>query len=268
MNIQPGLHFNLDERIYHRHPTSLSVTGAKVLLRAPALYKWQREHPVHKDVFDFGSAAHAQVLGVGAEIVIVEADSWRTKTAQEARDAARADGKTPLLPADYQRVQDMATKLREHTLANQLLSDGEPEVSAFCVDPATDVLRRSRFDWHESSGILVDYKTTICAEPSAFARSAANFGYHMQAAWYLDIADDLGLAPRGFLFIAQEKDPPYLVSVVELVADALDVGRARNRRALERFRDCTETGIWPGYSTDTEITPIDLPRWAYTEEIA
>jgi hypothetical protein len=162
----------------------------------------------------------------------------------------------------------MAKALREHSLAHRLLANGEPEVSAFCECPETGVLRRSRFDWHETSGILVDYKTCASAEPGAFSRAAASFGYHMQAAWYLDIAADLDLNPRGFLFIAQEKEPPYLVSVVELVADALEVGRQRNRVALERFRDCTESGIWPGYTRDDEITPIDLPRWAYLEETA
>jgi hypothetical protein len=267
-DIKPGLHFDLPETDYHGHQGSLSVTGAKTLLRAPALYKWQREHPVHKDVFDFGKAAHQRVLGVGAQVTRLDFDSWRTKAAQEARDAERAAGRVPLLGADFERVQAMADALREHTLAAQLLGAGEPEVSAFCADEPTGVMRRSRFDWIEPTRILVDYKTTVCSEPSAFARSAATFGYHMQAAWYLDIADDLDLEPRGFLFIAQEKEAPYLVSVVELTADALEVGRARNRRALQMYRDCSESGIWPGYTPDTDITPIDLPAWAYREEPA
>lgn len=268
--IKPGLHFDLPEADYHGHTGSLSVSGAKVLLKAPALYQWQREHPVYKDVFDFGSAAHAKVLGVGSPIVVHEYDADKVKSpkatnAWKAEQAeVRESGGVLLLPEEFARVEAMAAKLREHPLANRILTEGEAEVSAFCDDDATQVLRRSRFDWHESSGILADYKTTVCAEPGAFARSAATFGYHMQAAWYLDIAIDLDLSPRGFLFIAQEKEPPYLVSVTELVGDALDVGRARNRAALERFRDCTESGIWPGYSPD--ITPIDLPRWAYYDQ--
>lgn len=266
-DIKPGLHFDLPESDYHSHPTSLSVTGAKVLLKAPALYKWQRENPVHKDVFDIGKAAHALVLDSGMENVYVAPfDNWQTKAAQAERKLARTEGLAPILPADWLTVCAMADALGQHKLAAQLLTAGEPEVSAFCKDADTGVLRRSRFDWIESSRVLVDYKTTACAEPGTFARSAASFGYHMQAAWYLDIAEDLELEPRGFLFIAQEKEPPYLVSVVELVADALDVGRGRNRRALQMYRDCETSGVWPGYTTDTEITSIDLPRWAYTEE--
>ena len=43
------------------------------------------------------------------------------------------------------------------------------------------------------------------------------------------------------------KDPPYLVNIAELDDDAIRAGRARLRDACEIFRDCTETGIWPGY---------------------
>jgi hypothetical protein len=92
-----GFHDDIPEAEYHAHQGSLSVSGAKVLLKAPALFKWQQDHPVHKDVFDFGSAAHALVLGVGAPLHVVHADSWRTKAAQEERDKARAEGSIPLL---------------------------------------------------------------------------------------------------------------------------------------------------------------------------
>lgn len=264
--IRPGLHFDLDEKIYHSHPTSLSVSGAKVLLKAPALYQWQREHPVHKDVFDFGSAAHRMVLGAGPKIVVIDADSWRTKAAKEAREEIRAEGDIPVLAADHERVCAMATQLREHRLANDLLSNGHPEVSAFCEDPETGVQRRSRFDWREDRGILVDYKTAICSEPNAFVRSAAKFGYHMQAAWYYDIAVDLELDPTAFAFVVQEKEAPYLVTVIELPADLVQAGRERNRRALQRFRDCTESGIWPGYLPDDQFATPSAPAWTLRDE--
>jgi hypothetical protein len=65
------------------------------------------------------------------------------------------------------------------------------------------------------------------------------------------------------VFIAHEKEPPYLVSVVELDADAVALGRALNARAAEMFRDCRESGVWPGYGD--EVHQISLPRWSYTQ---
>lgn len=258
----PGFHDDIPEPDYHADRVSLSVSGAKTILKAPALFRWQQDHPVRKDVFDIGSAAHALVLGVGAEIVVVDADSWRTKAAKEAQDAARAEGKTPLLSADWLKVRTMADVLSQHTLAMQLLSDGKPEVSAYALDEPTGVVRRGRFDWLGAS-ILTDYKTAATSEPQAFARAVANFGYHMQAAWYLDLARDLGHPAEAFAFIVQEKEPPYLVSVVELDDAAISLGRSKNRQALERFRDCTASGIWPGYVMPNAFARVALPRWAF-----
>lgn len=266
--IKPGLHFDLPENLYHGHPTSLSVSGAKVLLRSPALYKWQRDHPVHRDVFDYGTAAHAVALGRGMEnIYVAPFENWQTKAAREERALARAEGLAPILPADWHAVSAMAEKLRDNTLVMALLSGGEPEVSAFGVDNETGVLRRSRFDYLHDDGLVVDYKTAASAEAGAFAAAAARYGYHQQHAWYLDLLADLDHPARAFVFVVQEKEPPYEVAVYELEPDAVELGRLLNQAALERFRDCTAADLWPGYPAANEITPLSLPGWAYRQEI-
>lgn len=262
-----GIWGNVDEVAYHADRGSLSVSGAKLLLRAPKLFRYRQDHPEHKDVFDFGSAAHRLVLGVGPEIKVIEADDWRTKTAREARDEARAHGAIPLLAKDHRKVQAMADELSTHTLAMRLLSEGQPEVSAYSVDEQTGVVRRGRCDWLTES-IITDFKTARSAEPNEFVRSAINYGYHMQQAWYLDLFTSLGHSAEAFAFIVQEQEPPHLVTVVELPAELVEVGRARNQRALERFRDCTQSGIWPGYIPDDTFARPDSPAWALREDAA
>jgi hypothetical protein len=54
--------------------------------------------------------------------------------------------------------------------------------------------------------------------------------------------------------------------VVELDFDGLARGGELGRRARERFRDCTATGVWPGYQQPDESTRISLPRWAFYDE--
>jgi hypothetical protein len=259
----PGFYDDIPEREYHADRDSLSVSGAKVLLKAPALFRHQQENPEHKDVFDFGSAAHALVLGAGMDsIYVTPLEEFRTKEAKAEKAAAQSEGLAVVTPADWLVICDMADALSQHRLAMQLLSDGKPEVSAYALDEPTGVLRRGRFDWLGST-ILTDYKTAASAEPSAFAGSAAKFGYHMQAAWYLDLAADLGHPAEAFAFIVQEKAAPYLVSVVVLDDAAVNRGRELNRQALEIFRDCHDSNLWPGYVTDSEYAVVDLPRWAY-----
>ena len=262
----PGLHDDVPEAEYHADRASLSVTGAKLLLKSPAKFRHRLDHPEHKDVFDFGSAAHRMVLGVGAPIVVVDADSWRGKAAQAERDEVRAKGAIPLLVADHERVVAMADRLRDHDFAMTLLSGGRAEVSAYALDEPTGVIRRGRFDYLKER-VASDYKSCADASPDGFARSVVNFGYDMQAAWYIDLAECCDWPLDAFAFVAQEKEAPYSVEVYQLPDELLTRGRERNRRALERFRDCTDSGIWPGY-TGQPFTTLPAPRWALREDAA
>ena len=265
-----GVHDAVPELEYHADKGSLSHSGAKRLLppSTPAHFRWEQDHgrPA-KAAFDVGHAAHSYVLGTGQPIVEVDAPDWRTKSAQEQRDAAHAAGHVPLLTDTHQQVQAMAAALRLHPLAADLFAPGSglPEQSMYRTDEATGVTLRCRLDWmpHPTGErlIVADYKTAVNADPRGFGKTAASYGYHMQAAWYSDMVISLGLAPAvTFLFVVQEKTAPHLVSVVELVADAVALGRRANRRAIDTYAECTASGVWPGY--DTGIPLISLPPWA------
>jgi hypothetical protein len=269
MGLTPGFYDDIPEADYHDDRESLSVSGAKVLLRSPALFRHQQDNPVHKDVFDFGTAAHALVLGVGLQIQIVDADSWRSKAAQQARDEARESGMfTPLLAADYEQVQAMADRLSSHTLAMRLLSEGKPEVSAYALDEETGVMRRGRFDWLGPS-VLTDYKSCASADPRDLAGkygAVKKWGYDKQAAWYTDLARDLGHPANAFAFIFQEKTAPYQVTVAYVDDADLYDARAANQHALERFRDCTQSGLWPAYIPEDSAVRLSLTDQTYEQE--
>jgi hypothetical protein len=260
---KPGLYDDVPEDVYHVDGGSLSQSGARVLLECPAIFACERQHPPEPtDAQEFGTALHSLILGTGVEVVVVDARDWRTKAAQEARLEARAAGKVPLLADLAERAQEMAQAVQNKPAAVQLLTEGRPEVSAYCPDPQTGVMRRARFDYLRDD-LIVDYKTAHSANPEEWRRNAARFGYHLQHAWYVDLARDLGLQVRGLVFVVQAKTPPYPVTCVELVPAAVEVGRQKAQLALQMFRDCTEAGVWPDYAD--QIVPVDLPDWVYRE---
>ena len=276
-----GFHLDIPEEEYHRHPTSVSQSGAKLLLQAPALFDHHRRHPVVKRIFDYGSAAHQKVLGVGPEVVVIQrtitdrktgavldvidAPDLRSTSAQEHQAQIRAEGNIPVTRKEYRQIEDMVEKLQTHTRAMELLSEGDAEVSAWCVDDATGVMRRARFDFLPPT-ICVDYKTSESADPWAFARNAVEYGYDIQDPFYLDLLEDLGHPAEAFCFIVQMKKPPYLVSVVELDEDSREHGRRRYERALEIFADCTKSGNWPGFVPDDSYQTVRIPDWALRNE--
>lgn len=276
----PGIYYDLPADDYHRDPAaggSLSSTGVKTLLEpsCPAIFKHYLDHGrPDKAVFDFGRAAHRKVLGAGEDLVVVDADDWRTKAAKTARDEARAAGKSPVLTRDAEVIDAMAEAIRRHPVAAALLDPdaGQPEVTLIWEDAATGVMLRARPDFlrdhHPGRRMIVpDYKTADHADPETFARSVDRFGYHTQADHYLDGIRELFDAPDpAFVFIVQERTAPYLVSCFELDHGAMAVGASRNRRARTIYRHCTETGHWPGYVPDTEPYLLQLPPWVERRE--
>lgn len=271
---EPGVYDGMPEDAYHADPVpggSLSASGAKLLLppSCPALYRYRRDHPKHSAAFDFGSAAHRYVLGAGAHVTVIAADDWRTKKAKDARDEARQHGFVPMLPAEYAEVRAMTTAVHEHPLAAALLDPGrgQAEQSLFWLDEDTEIWRRARLDYLPRPGagrmIIPDYKTCERADRESARKAIANYGYYIQAAQYTEGVRALGLDDDpAFVFIFQEKNPPYLVNVVQLDDEAMEAGRQRMRLACEMFRDCTSSGIWPGYSDFTrDPDTISLPPW-------
>jgi hypothetical protein len=269
----PGGIYQMTAEEYHADPVpggSLSSSGARRLLppSCPAKFRYEQDHgQEHRAVFDFGQAAHMYVLGEGPEIVVVDAPDWRGKSAQQQRREARDRGAVPLLTAEHDRIKAMAAALREHPVARALFDPdrGRPEQTLIWRDRRTGVMRRARLDWLPDPGtgrlIIPDYKTCASAEPAALARAVATYGYHQQDDWYragaraLDLCDEAA----AFVFVCQEKTPPYVVTVVELDAATRRLGAARNRRAIDIYAECQRTGRWPGYGDD--IAYLSLPPY-------
>lgn len=275
---QAGWYPDLSAEDYHRDPVvggSLSSSGARALLppSCPARFRWDQDHgQAPRRTFDLGHAAHRLVLGRGAELETVDATDWRTKAAKEKRDAAREAGRVPLLTHEMATVEAMAEQLRKHPVAARLLAedDGAAEQTVVWQDQATGVWCRARYDWlpNPQAGrrlVLVDYKTAASTELEALKRAMHQFGYHQQAAWYLQGATEVfGVADPGFVFIAQERTPPYLVTVFTPDVVALRIGAERNHVARCVYARCTETGYWPAYDDGLALLP--LPAWAERQE--
>lgn len=266
-----GTHDGIPVEVYHRHP-ALSSSGARRLLppSCPALFKHLRDNgqPV-KRAFEIGHAAHKMVLGVGPELVLVDAERWDTNETKAQVADIRATGGVPLKRAEYEQVQAMAKAVADHPYAGALFNPdrgGKAEQSLFWTDEKTGVDCRARVDWlpetHRGRLILPDYKSAVEVDPESIGKALHNYGYAMQAAYYLDGIAALGLAERAaFVFVVQMKTPPYLVTVAEVDAESLLIGRHYNGVARRIFADCTERDYWPGFS-DMDPVTVSLPGYA------
>ncbi len=218
--------------------------------------------------FDIGRAAHALLLEGSANIEIINAPDWRTKAAKEARDAARAAGKTPLLTHVCQDVIAMVGTLRAQLAQHKdggaaMFSVGEAEQTLVWLED--DVWCRARIDWLRTDPYAIDdYKTTSAsANPDAWTRTLFSAGTDVQAAWYVrglravtgDRLDD----PATFRFAVQETFAPYAASVIALNPDAMLLAEKKCLYALEKWREARASNDWRGYPRRTAFATV--PQW-------
>ena len=235
---------------------SLSASGAVEIMRSCPARFWHDSYfnlgriAESSGAADVGSAAHLLLLEphlFDERVTVIDADSYRTKAAREQRDTAYAAGKIPILADQAEEIEAMAAALRAHPVAAPAFRDAQAEQTfIWCEGPTWC---KARPDIIPASGdYLIDYKTVPSANPRAFERHAFDRGFHQQAAFHLaGVTAVTGEMPREYWYIAQEREPPYLVSVCKLSTDAVEWGARLNRKALEIFQRCVERNEWPGY---------------------
>ncbi len=259
--------------IYHADPCeqpSLSSSIARMLVTqtpAHARIAHPRLNPdfVSDDEpkFDLGTVAHMVLLGKGAEVEVVEADSWRTNAAKEQAEEARRAGRTPLLEKDWVRVEEMTAAARtqlDHVDSDPpLFADGRAE--QMLVWEEDGVTCRCLFDWiHDDLAAVDDYKTTAAsAHPDEWPRTAFRIGADIQVGFYLrGLEKALGVFPQ-WRYVVQENYPPYALSVVSASANMIALGYEKAEHAINVWRRCMEEDRWPGYTR--EVTMLGVPPW-------
>ena len=278
---KPGV-YEMPEDDYHADPVpdwSLSASGAKLLLdpHCPAQYRWVRDNPRPRTkALDTGTIAHGMVLGSGVQAVqypegvLAKNGAASTNDAKAFKEQAAAAGQIALKADEYREVVAMVDALRAHPIAGKIFNPerGKPERSLFWHDRPNEIWRRARLDWlpnPDNSGrlIVADYKTARSANPRTWLREACNLGYHLQDANYrAGVAAVTGTPIRdiAFVFVVQEKEPPYCPVVIELNPEAQRAGAELMDRAARTFRHCLATNTWPGYADD-RIVDGQLPGW-------
>jgi hypothetical protein len=273
---KPGV-YEISNEEYHKDPCiepSLSRgTLVDLLYKSPAHAfanhpRFTPQKPDNDKKYDIGQSAHGLFLEGIDKCVVVDADDWRTKAAKEQRDAAYAEGKTPLLAKQYDEVVEMV-KTATWALANSELhlqiSWGTSEHSIFWNEGNTWL--RIRPDWFNAGSmerqlpaIILDYKTSESANPEAFCRKAISLGYDIQEAFYKrGFRAIYGVEPM-FIFMVQEITAPYLCSFISLDPQFQDEARKKVERGINLWKYCIQTNDWFGYPT--RVCHVEMPAWA------
>jgi exodeoxyribonuclease VIII len=280
MALEPGVYDNVPNEEYHSNE-AISKTGLDLIRRSPAHYKAAREHRVETKAMADGTAVHCAVLEPDEYpkryAVAPAGIDRRTKVGKEAWAAfqAETEGKIILSADDDALFAAMRDSVYAHPAARRLLESKDRlfEHTIIARDPEHGVLSQCRPDlWLRETAVMVDLKTTLDASPAGFAKSTAQYRYHVGAAFYPDVLSwATGEAIRTFVFIAVEKTPPHAVGVYHVTPSEIDThevliqGWHEYREDLGIYADCLQHDLWPAYSN--RIEPLQLPHWAKRKQV-
>lgn len=270
LELPHGIHLGVPEAVYHaRVPGLVSKHALDLVRRSPAHYKAWVDGAEDKETeaLAFGRAFDCALLEPDrfeVEYVVEPAfGDCRKKENKANRDAWRAENKNAvwLSHDDYRSCVAMAKSIRAHSRASRLLSGGRSQVTLRWRDESTGLECKARLDsYRPEHRLVVDVKTAENASFAAFAKAAANYGYHRQNAHYVDGLEALGEPVDHFVFVVVEKTPPYAVAIYVLCAEDVVKGRAAVHEAMETLADCLERDVWDAYPE--EIQMLVLPAWA------
>lgn len=241
----------------YRSAEGVSRSQLSILLsQTPLHFKYAEENKGKEDTpaLAFGRAAHKYILEKESffeEFAVAPQCDRRTKEGKEiyANFLIESEGKSVISSDDYKAIEEMSTAIDETPLARELLT-GECEKSFFWTDAETGESCKVRPDCitlFEGKKYLVDYKTTDSCADGHFERSVRKFGYKFQSGMYKEGYFNNTFEDVGFIFVAQEKKPPYAARVYFCSPEFIEEGYEQFRKAIGIYHWCKTNNCWYGY---------------------
>lgn len=276
--LTPGLHLNVPMSEYVNDtlcddPT-ISSSMANILIERSPLHaryahpRFRKQEQDFSRVTNFGSAVAALVFG-GAEIDLIDGHSYASKACKEARDAALAAGRLPLLTEEMTlayAVSDVA----KAAVVSLIGTDIVPE--ATIIFRQAGATCRSRPDALSSDHtVLLDLKVTG-TNARDVNRQFFSQGYDMQAAFMERAADSIdpkNIGRREIFYLFVEVDPPHGYSFIQVSESTLQIARKKMNAAVNLWSHCLKENKWPSYQSSRQLTSrpsYEETAWLIREE--
>lgn len=243
-----------------------------VLDRSPRYAEWKRRQRDAEatEATVRGTAIHYAVLQPAdfeaRYAPLPEGYDGRTSEGKAWKAKVEREGKIPLKRDLWAACQGARLAAWNHPQARSILEQAETEVSV-AFDAGLGLTGKARPDvLARDARVILDLKTTATAEPRAFGRVAASYGYHRSAPWYRRALRSVGVEIDYWLILALEYEGDYGASVFTIPPEVEAKAEAEIDRALGYWAKCAREGAFQSYATG--IVPLPMPSWLYKENPA
>lgn len=178
----------------------------------------------------------------------------------------KAEGLIPCTQELLDNAYGASCALARHEIAGPILRDCKTEVTLITWDHTNDIAVRCRLDIVPQEPFLADCKFSHTVDEREWARHAYNSGYHIQAALYQWVWNEMAGAEwpkEKFKFLCVESKPPHDVRVFTCTEEFIRKGREEITRLLPVYARCVKENAYPG-SPPVEAE-LGLPKWVKEE---
>lgn len=225
--VSPSL---LENEEYHKID-GISASGLKTAWKDPKLYDLRSQlKRVASPALDMGTATHEALL---------EPEKFVLKSYK-------------LTTANMDKLQIMIHNGK--LMFDYILKDTRNEESLFYQD--NGFIRKVRLDAYDPQmGIIYDVKTTRYNSPSKFIKDAYEYGYHLQAAFYIDTLRLAGIKANYFAFLCVPSESPCEPFAVQITERFIEDGRALYTEVIQNIINYKQS------NKSVFFKEMDLPQW-------
>ena len=225
-----------DDSFYYSDYEFVTNSQLGLIKKDVRTYKMMRDNPeLNKETMPmiFGRAYHVAMLepnDFNNKVLVFDS---ATRTTKGFKGCKENNPKAPtiILQKEYDKIMYMQDVLFSHSEVRDLLqSEGEREIANAWKDEDTNVFCKGKADYRNGK-TLIDLKTTVDGSFYGFSNSCKKYGYDRQSAFYMD-----GFNCDEFVFITQEKERPYNVSIFYAGDQFVDRGRNEYKYLLDVYR--------------------------------
>ena len=219
-----------DDDYYYSDKEYVSNSMLNLLNKSPqTLAKFIEHGGETTPAMNFGKAFHMSILEPEkfiTDIAIYDGKTKRGKVWDEFSE--NNTDKTIITNIELEWIKCMEGRLTD---AVPHLLEGIKEVPS--VWENMGVKCKGKVDIHNPVlNTIIDVKTTSDKSLSSFRSSCYKYGYHRQAAFYLD-----GFQAEQFIFVVIEKKSPYDIGVYIAGDDFINHGREQYKQLLTKYEN-------------------------------
>lgn len=272
----------ITHEIYHMDKTAVGSSSLVLMLYSPRTF--YHGHILGKQKPDTNDMRIGRII----HMALLEGDKFRSRyrvepifegytqkgelttnpNAKEVKEkkAAWYDDLPPdaivVTEEELDQITGMIQSVSEHEQGRYVFTGGIPERAGYYRDPRTGIKMKIMPDFLASDLFMVtDFKSAVSCDQMLFGSKAfSDMRYDLRIWMYaygVSIIEKKPM-PENLIFMVTEKKWPNESAVFYMTSEQKNQAQYDYERAVDRLKDCVDTGKWP--MRQTKMEPLWTPK--------